>query len=556
MSPDQIKLRLAVRDFQAAHQSAAIQELLARLSGRSNNLLSYEEIARMLRLKGSSDAGTRSIPIQAIVGTVGRYTDFTRTFLPRNAGDQERWSRVKTAFMDATGLSMPPIEVYKVGEAYFVLDGNHRVSIARQEGMEFIDAHVVEIRTNVPLTANMKPDELIIQAEHAEFLEVTGLMDLRPNVDLTVTVPGQYAKMMEQIRVREYLLEQEGGQGGSFRRAVEEWYDGSYIPLVETLRDRGLLRWFPKRTLTDLYVWIAENRAALEKQFGGEIRSDAAAADLILKRRIREGAGSWRKARTVTRYTDRLFADILVPLNGDPKSWAALEQAIPIARCEGAVLHGLHVVRSPGEADAPQALAVQAEFDRRCAEAGVEGGLVIEPGEISQKIRERASIADLVVLNVMHPPRGGLPAIRSPFRALIANSSRPLLVVPGKPTEFERALLVYDGSPQAQEALFVAAYLAEIWKTGLVLLTTLDDAGARTESQDYIRRYLEIHEVEAEFLPGGREALRSLKTITQDARADVILTGSYSGSFLQPIIGGSLLDAVLRESRLPIFICR
>jgi nucleotide-binding universal stress UspA family protein len=337
---------------------------------------------------------------------------------------------------------------------------------------------------------------------------------------------------------------------------VEEWYEGSYIPLVETIRDRGLLRWFPGRTLTDLYVWIAANRSALEKEFGLEIRSDAAAADLILKRSIREATGGWRKARTVSRYTDRLFADILVPLHGDAESWAALDQAIPIAQCERAIVHGLHVVTRAMQMDDPQALAVQAEFDRRLAEAGVEGRLVIESGDASQKIRERASIADLVVLNLTRPPRTGLKGLRSSFRALIANSSRPLLAVRGKPTDFERALLVYDGSPQAQEALFVAAYLAEIWKTGLAVLTALDDERTKGERQDYIRRYLEIHEVEAEFLPTGRDSLGSLGTIARDAGADLLLTGSYSGSLLQGVMGSSLLDEMLRQSHIPMFICR
>src|SRR5215216_5901232 len=124
---------LAVQDFQSAHLRGKLQGVLARITGRSNELLSYEEIAEKLKLRGRSDKGVSMIPVDAIVGSVGRYTDFTRTFLPRHMGDRQRWANVKAATLDPVGPGMPPIDVYKVSDVYFVLDGNHRVSIARQE---------------------------------------------------------------------------------------------------------------------------------------------------------------------------------------------------------------------------------------------------------------------------------------------------------------------------------------------------------------------------------------------------------------------------------------
>src|SRR5215468_11427004 len=97
----------AIQDFQSARQRAGMEEVLARISGKSNELLSYDEVAQKLHLRGRSDAGIKSIPVDAIVGSVGRYTDFTRTFLPRSNEDQERWARVKAAFMLQ---ALPPIE--------------------------------------------------------------------------------------------------------------------------------------------------------------------------------------------------------------------------------------------------------------------------------------------------------------------------------------------------------------------------------------------------------------------------------------------------------------
>src|SRR5512139_6450 len=98
---------MAVQDFQAARQRAAIQEVLARITGRPSELLSYEEVAEKLKLRVRTERGMQHIPLDAIVGSVGRYSDFTRTFLPRSDKDQDRWSRVKAAFMES-GTGLPP----------------------------------------------------------------------------------------------------------------------------------------------------------------------------------------------------------------------------------------------------------------------------------------------------------------------------------------------------------------------------------------------------------------------------------------------------------------
>src|SRR5512140_870469 len=100
MSPNQYQIQAAISDFLSARQRAALEEILARVRGRSNTLLSYEEVAQKLKLRAKSDAGVQLIPVEAIVGSAGRYTDFTRTFLPRSMDDQQRWARVQAAFLD------------------------------------------------------------------------------------------------------------------------------------------------------------------------------------------------------------------------------------------------------------------------------------------------------------------------------------------------------------------------------------------------------------------------------------------------------------------------
>jgi nucleotide-binding universal stress UspA family protein len=548
------RLRRAGNAFDWARQRAAMEEVFARLSGRPNELLSYEEIARKLGLKGRADAGIRAIRVRSIVGSVSRYNDFTRSFLPRHGGNRERWARVQAAFTDPNE-SLPPIEVYKVGDVYFVLDGNHRVSVARREGMEFIDAHVIEIRTPVSLSPGVQPDDLIIKAEHAQFLETTQLADARPNVDVAVTSPGQHGKMLMQIGLHQAALQQQDRPDISLQEAAADWYDQVYIPLAETIRDRGLLRWFPGRTLTDLFMWISENRAALEQEAGWKMRSEAAASDLIIKKGLRNRSGSWRGARLVNRYVDSLFQDILVPISGDAESWDALEQAILIAGREGARIHGLHIVGDPVKAEDPAALAMSEQFARRCSEAGIEGKLVIESGDVMNKIRERAPMADLIVLKIQHPPRAGFASLKSPFRALLANSSCPVLAVPEGPSRFQRALLAYDGSRRAREALFVAGYLAEIWKTELVVFTALQLGKIKAGTQDYARRYLEIHEIEATYMIAEEDLMQSLRQAAEEYGADLVLSGSYGGPRLRALVNSSSLNFLLQESKIPIFIC-
>jgi hypothetical protein len=116
-------------------------------------------------------------------------------------------------------------------------------------------------------------------------------MDLRPNVDLGVTIPNQYGKLLEEI-CAEDCLRDENGEISLLEQAVTDWYDNTYIPLAETIRDRGLLRWFPGRTITDLYLWILENRSG-EKELGWELNPTCRRID---PEQSQAETGSWRRA--------------------------------------------------------------------------------------------------------------------------------------------------------------------------------------------------------------------------------------------------------------------
>jgi hypothetical protein len=278
---------LAARDFRRARSMASREKIVALLGGRPAELICYDDVPKELRDVRVTSRGLRDIPIDAVVGSVGRCTDFTRSFMPLRDDGEARWARVEQAWQDLAGL--PPIEVYQIGEVYFVADGNHRVSVARKFGLSHIEAHVVEFETKVPLSPDDSLDDLIVKAEYAEFLAHTRLDELRPDVDLAMSVPGHYRKLEEQIAACCTPAETEERTRSPYAESVARWYDEVYLPVVQVIRQRGMLRDFSGRTETDLYVWILKHRAELEQELDQEIGPEATLSDLVdrltLKRR-------------------------------------------------------------------------------------------------------------------------------------------------------------------------------------------------------------------------------------------------------------------------------
>jgi nucleotide-binding universal stress UspA family protein len=564
----------AKEDFRRARQQAALQEVMARFTGRSVDLLSFEDVRHKLKATAMADRGLQEIPIAAIVGTVGRYTDFTRSFLPRSSIDEARWAHVMTG---SASSGLAPIDVYKIGGAYFVNDGHHRVSVARALGADTISAYVTEVQTPVPLKPDTQPDELILKAEYADFLERTRLAELRPGADLSLSVPGQYARLADLIEVHRYVLETERGQAVSDAEAVADWYDHAYLPVVQVIRERGMLRDFPDRTETDLYLWVTENLVELREALGWQVKPAAVVASLAEKFRPKtkpwtsrllsvmtpaplvEGPspGEWRQNRLEARYVDRLFADILVPISGEPNSWSAVDQAIVIARREHATLMGLRVVPNEDGRGSAEAAALQAEFKQRCEAAGVVGSLAVEVGEIAARICERAALADLVVLNLAHPP-GALPLERlsSGFRTILRRCPRPVLAVPRQASAMQKLLLAYDGSPKAKEALFVAAYLAGEWSSSLLVMTVVEGTEATPRPLDFVREYLAFHEVEAAYVESAGPVPTAILETAQAYQADLILMGGYGANPVVEVVVGSAVDQVLRAASQPMLICR
>jgi len=571
----------AIEDFSRARRQAVFEELLARVTGRSVDLLSYEDVRQKLRATESARQRLEEIPLDAIVGSVGRYKDFTRTFLPRLDSDRQRWTRVKAQVDDMTGV--PPIEVYKIGQAYFVLDGNHRVSIARQLGASHIQAYVKEVNTRVDLTPDIQPDDLIIKAEYADFLEHTRLDELRPGVDLSVTAPGQYELLEEHIAVHRYFMGLEQQRDIPYSEAVTHWYDTFYSPVVEVIQARNVLKSCSGRTETDLYLWLAEHRAELAERVGWEVDVEAAAADLVdqclphpegIVARVGESIldsvvpagleagpppGQWRLERVAGRQSDHLFRDILVAIDGEEAGWNALEHALFAAQHEEAHLYGIHIVSSETEKDGERVQTLQAAFNSRCQAAGVTGRLVVETGEVAPTITDRARWTDLVVLSLSFPPAPRpIARLGSGLSTLIRRSPRPLLMVPRAWTKprLTRVLLAYDGSPKAEEALFVATYISSQWDIPLVVMTVTEGSGSTSEILGRAQQYLNEQGVQPTMVERQGPVAAEIMVTAEEQGCDLITMGGYGFTPLLEVALGSVVDEVLRTSRRPMLICR
>jgi hypothetical protein len=251
-------------EYTAARKKAFMEEWLNFFTGRPNDLLSFEEVKQNLRLQDSAYRGLQEIELDKIVGSTGRYRDFTRTFLPKTDETEQRWRRIDAIVHDLQGF--PPIEVYKVGEVYFVRDGNHRVSVAKQHGATTIEAYVIEYKTSVPITKDDDLDDILLKLEQTDFFNKTHLNELKPDHNVTFTEPGRYRLVEEHIAFHKYLREVECSCEISYKEAVGSWYDNVYMPIVERIRGNNTLQNFPERTEADLYAWLLLHRAAFEQE--------------------------------------------------------------------------------------------------------------------------------------------------------------------------------------------------------------------------------------------------------------------------------------------------
>jgi hypothetical protein len=250
--------------FYESRRKALLAALLDSIRRQPSEMLAFEAVRACLNIHGQVALGHQTVPVKHIIGSEGRYSDFDRRFLPRNEAVEQRWRSVERA-MDRL-IDLPPVDLWKISDVYFVRDGNHRVSVARWIGQGHIDAYVTELLVDVPLTPDLSVRTLLFTEEYNDFLEWTNLHALRPDERIEFSELGGYLELVRHINAYRYTLGQQLGRAIERDEAVAGWYDTVYLAIVQVIRQQHALRRCPGRTEADLYRWAMDNRAAIGEQ--------------------------------------------------------------------------------------------------------------------------------------------------------------------------------------------------------------------------------------------------------------------------------------------------
>jgi hypothetical protein len=241
------------------------RQVLARLVNRLrrepddvNLVLPYDEVIAALGLRGERALGLRTIPLSQVVGTVDSRRDFDRRFRPTSGKVRERWERL--ALAQRRGESIPPIDVYRVGELYFVKDGHHRVSIAIATGQKTIEAYVTEVQTVVPADGIRHRADLLVKSYEREF-QARVPLPAQTRASITVSDPWSYALLGETVEAWGFRYMQHEGHFLDRDVVARRWYAEEYGPVVRMLREADLVG--TGRTEAEAYLRVASERYRL-----------------------------------------------------------------------------------------------------------------------------------------------------------------------------------------------------------------------------------------------------------------------------------------------------
>jgi hypothetical protein len=244
-------------DFMRARRRRALAHLRARAVRRPGDLdliLPFAEVVKALGRLGERDLGVQVIAVDSIVGTVDRATGFDRSFRPTSARMRTRWERIASAMR--RGESLPPIDVYRIGDAHFVRDGHHRVSVARALRIEQIEAHVVEVLTRVGADRELTVADLPRKSHERVFRERVP----QPRAQarrIKPSDPRGFGMLAEAVEAWAFRAGQERGELLDREQAAREWFETDYKPLVESLREANQIG---SGTETDAYLRVGAER--------------------------------------------------------------------------------------------------------------------------------------------------------------------------------------------------------------------------------------------------------------------------------------------------------
>jgi hypothetical protein len=250
----------AQTDFLRARRRAALGAMVARLRGEPDDVrhvLPYEEVVEALGYVSEHFAGTAVVPLDAIVGTVDRGRDFDRSFRPTTGRVRSRWEHIAAAMR--RGEAMPPVDLVRIGQIYFVRDGHHRVSVARALGHADIDALVTEVVTRVGAERAITLEALPIKSHERVFFERVPLPD-NARAEITLTDPWDYGRLAEAVEAWCFRTTQDRGEPVSRREAAYLWLENEYRPVIEMLRGADLIGTI---TETEAYMRVSAARYRL-----------------------------------------------------------------------------------------------------------------------------------------------------------------------------------------------------------------------------------------------------------------------------------------------------
>jgi hypothetical protein len=275
-----------VTRFDAARRAALVQDLLAQVRGRPTDLLPFDAVREKLRLRNLVDRGVQDVPLERIVGTVQREREFNRAFLPREESLRGRWQEIEGLAEGMKGFL--PVELYRVGDTHFVVDGHHRVSVARAMGAPTIEARVKEFTGPVALPPDSSIEDVVARQGLADFLATTGLSVERSD-EFRTTEPNGYERLLDHINVHRHFRGVNESREIPWPEAVRSWRDTVYRPMTGRIESSGILEEFPGRTATDLYLFTMDHLHYLRQRYGDSARPSRAFEHFRLSRRPKRG---------------------------------------------------------------------------------------------------------------------------------------------------------------------------------------------------------------------------------------------------------------------------
>ena len=217
-----------------------------RFRGRDcGELLPFEEVRRRLGLMTRLPVGRREVPVDEIIGSVGRVADFDGCFRPRGAV-------LRRAIAERAanpGIIDMPISLLQVDHAYFVEDGHKRLSMAIAAGRRFIEAEVDRFQTDLHVAPGTTMASIRATAQERRFRRVTGLDVAVPRRRFALSDPDGYLELQESVKAHTLDYSRSIGRLVSPDEGARHWYDTVFVAILDILETNGALRLL--ETLTD-----------------------------------------------------------------------------------------------------------------------------------------------------------------------------------------------------------------------------------------------------------------------------------------------------------------